>query len=64
MDTLRGAGQRGGAKLSDEHGNCTSTTVVLMLERLPREGRVKPGAWGVMMAFGPGLTLEIYLLRF
>ena len=28
-----------------------------MLERLLREGRAKPGEWGVMMAFGPGLTL-------
>jgi predicted naringenin-chalcone synthase len=35
-----------------------------MLERLLREGRVKPGAWGVKMAFGPGLTLETHLLQF
>ncbi len=47
-----------------EHGNCSSTTVLLMLERLLREGRAKPGEWGVMMAFGPGLTLETCLLQF
>jgi predicted naringenin-chalcone synthase len=64
MDTLSGAGQSGGEKLSDEHGNCNSTTVLLMLERLLREGRAKPGEWGVMMAFGLGLTLETCLLQF
>jgi predicted naringenin-chalcone synthase len=47
-----------------EHGNCSSTTVLLILERLLREGRARPGEWGVMMAFGPGLTLETCLLRF
>jgi predicted naringenin-chalcone synthase len=47
-----------------EHGNCSSTTVLLMLERLLREGRAKSGEWGVMMAFGPGLTLETCLLQF
>jgi predicted naringenin-chalcone synthase len=51
-------------KMRDEHGNCTGTTIVLTLERLLCEGRVKPGEWSVMMAFGPGLTLEIYLLQF
>jgi predicted naringenin-chalcone synthase len=35
-----------------------------MLERLLREGRAKPGEWGVMMLFGPGLTLETCLLQF
>jgi predicted naringenin-chalcone synthase len=47
-----------------EHGNCSSATVLLILERLLREGRARPGEWGVMMAFGPGLTLETCLLRF
>jgi hypothetical protein len=30
-------------ELSDEHGICTCTTVLLMLERLLRVGGVKPG---------------------
>ncbi|HEV2235952.1 MAG TPA: type III polyketide synthase [Ktedonobacterales bacterium] len=47
-----------------EHGNCSSATVLLILERLLREERTRPGEWGVMMAFGPGLTLETILLRF
>lgn len=47
-----------------EHGNCSSATVLLILERLLRSGRTRRGEWGVMMAFGPGLTLETALLRF
>jgi predicted naringenin-chalcone synthase len=47
-----------------EHGNCSSATVLLILEELLRSGRTRPGEWGVMMAFGPGLTLETCLLRF
>ena len=51
-------------KVLREHGNCSSATVLLMLDELLRSGQAKPGEWGVMMAFGPGLTLETCLLRF
>lgn len=47
-----------------DRGNCSSATVLLMLDRLLRSGRARRGEWGVMMAFGPGLTLETCLLRF
>jgi alkylresorcinol/alkylpyrone synthase len=47
-----------------DHGNCSSTTVLLILEKLLCSGHTLPGDWGVMMAFGPGLTLETALLRF
>jgi alkylresorcinol/alkylpyrone synthase len=47
-----------------EHGNCSSATVLLILDALLRSGQAQPGEWGVMMAFGPGLTLELCLLRF
>jgi predicted naringenin-chalcone synthase len=47
-----------------EHGNCSAPTVLLVLDRLLRSGQTHPGEWGVMMAFGPGLTLEMCLLRF
>ncbi len=47
-----------------EHGNCSSATVLLILEALLRSGQPRRGEWGVMMAFGPGLTLETCLLRF
>jgi alkylresorcinol/alkylpyrone synthase len=44
-----------------EVGNCSSATVLLVLERV-RE-RVRPGDAVVAMAFGPGLTLYAALLR-
>lgn len=47
-----------------ENGNCSSATVLLILDRIMREGHARAGEWGVMMAFGPGLTLETVLLRF
>jgi predicted naringenin-chalcone synthase len=47
-----------------EHGNCSAPTVLLILDRLLRSRRPQSGEWGVMMAFGPGLTLETCLLRF
>jgi alkylresorcinol/alkylpyrone synthase len=40
-------------------GNCSSATVLLVLERLEAE----PGEYAVAMAFGPGLTLYSTLLR-
>jgi predicted naringenin-chalcone synthase len=44
-----------------EHGNCSSPTVLLILDQLLR----RPGGPGpvVMLAFGPGLTLYGALLR-
>jgi predicted naringenin-chalcone synthase len=47
-----------------EHGNCSSATVLLILDELLRAGRTRAGEWGVMLAFGPGLTVEATLLRF
>ena len=42
-----------------EVGNCSSATVLLVLERV----QVPPGGTVVAMAFGPGLTLYAALLR-
>jgi predicted naringenin-chalcone synthase len=47
-----------------DHGNCVSATILLVLQRYLREGRARRGEWGVMMSFGPGLTIEMCLLRF
>ncbi len=50
----------------DEVGNCSSSTVLLVLDRLlrPADGREVPvGGTVVAMAFGPGLTLYAALLR-
>jgi alkylresorcinol/alkylpyrone synthase len=46
-----------------EHGNCSSATIVLVLERLLRDRPPGPGDPVVAIAFGPGLTLETALLR-
>ena len=46
-----------------EHGNCSSATVLLVLDELRRTVPVPSGAPVVAMAFGPGLTLYAALLR-
>ncbi|MFF5174046.1 type III polyketide synthase [Micromonospora sp. NPDC000089] len=45
----------------DEHGNCSSPTVLLILDRLLRSA--SPPERVVMLAFGPGLTLYAALLE-
>ncbi|WP_433797855.1 type III polyketide synthase [Actinoplanes sp. CA-252034] len=44
-----------------EHGNCSSSTVLLVLDELRR--RPSPPRTTVMLAFGPGLTLYVTLLE-
>jgi predicted naringenin-chalcone synthase len=46
-----------------EVGNCSSATVLLVLERLAQTVDVPAGGHVVAMAFGPGLTLYTALLR-
>jgi len=46
-----------------EYGNCSSTTVLLVLEALRASGRPRAGRPAVVLAFGPGLTLYAALLR-
>ena len=46
-----------------EYGNCSSATVLLVLERLRQTQPLAPGDPVVAMAFGPGLTLYAALLR-
>jgi alkylresorcinol/alkylpyrone synthase len=46
-----------------ECGNCSSATVLLVLEALRAQGRPRPGRAAVALAFGPGLTLYAALLR-
>jgi alkylresorcinol/alkylpyrone synthase len=45
------------------HGNCSSATVLLVLDELVRTRNPTPGDHVVAMAFGPGLTLYAALLR-
>lgn len=46
-----------------EVGNCSSATVLLVLERVRQARDLRPGDSVVAMAFGPGLTLYAALLR-
>ncbi len=46
-----------------DFGNCSSGTVLLVLDELQRSTPVPAGGHVVMMAFGPGLTLYATLLR-
>jgi alkylresorcinol/alkylpyrone synthase len=45
------------------HGNCSSSTVLLVLDALRSRGRPRAGRPAVVTAFGPGLTLYTALLR-
>ena len=46
-----------------DHGNCSSATVLLVLDRIRAERDLSAGDHVVAMAFGPGLTLYAALLR-
>ncbi len=46
-----------------DHGNCSSGTVLLVLECLIESRSFEPGDHVVALAFGPGLTLYAALLR-
>jgi predicted naringenin-chalcone synthase len=45
-------------------GNCASATVLLVLENILGVDRPRPGEYGVLLTFGPGLTIEGAVLRF
>ncbi len=47
-----------------QYGNCSSSTVLLVLEDILKQDQPRRGEYGVLMAFGPGLTMEGLLLRF
>jgi predicted naringenin-chalcone synthase len=45
-------------------GNCASATVLLVLENILSVDKPGHGEYGVLLTFGPGLTLEGAVLRF
>jgi alkylresorcinol/alkylpyrone synthase len=45
------------------HGNCSSATVLIVLEEMVTEAKVEAGDYVVALAFGPGLTLCATLLQ-
>lgn len=46
-----------------DHGNCSSATVLMVLDRIRRGRDLRDGDPVIFMAFGPGLTLYAALLR-
>jgi alkylresorcinol/alkylpyrone synthase len=45
------------------YGNMSSPTILFVLDQIIRAGNPQPGDYGVLMGFGPGLTLETALIR-
>jgi len=46
-----------------DYGNLSSASVLFSYRELQQEGITRAGDWGVMMAMGPGVSLETILLR-
>jgi predicted naringenin-chalcone synthase len=46
-----------------EHGNCSSATVLVVLDELQRTAPQPRGSYTVALAFGPGLTMYAVLLQ-
>lgn len=46
-----------------KRGNCSSATVLMVLDEIHRQGPPAPGQWVVALAVGPGLTVSAALLR-
>jgi predicted naringenin-chalcone synthase len=45
------------------YGNMSSATVLFVLNHIIETGAPQPGDYGIMMAFGPGLTMEALLVQ-
>jgi predicted naringenin-chalcone synthase len=48
----------------ENYGNCASPTILMILHDLLKIDRPQSGDYGIMLAFGPSLTIEGMLLRF
>jgi predicted naringenin-chalcone synthase len=46
-----------------DYGNMSSPTILFVLDQIERCGQPAPGDYAVLMAFGPGLTMESALVR-
>ena len=46
-----------------DYGNMSSPTILFVLDQIHRVGRPSPGDYGVLLAFGPGLTMESALVQ-
>lgn len=46
-----------------EHGNMSSPTILFVLDEIQRCGQPRAGDRGLLLAFGPGLTMEGLLVQ-
>ena len=46
-----------------EYGNLSSASVLFVLHEWLNKGKVKPGEYGILAAFGPGFSAEMVLLQ-
>ena len=45
------------------YGNMSSATVFFVLDRIIQEGDPQPDDYGLLLSFGPGLTIELCLIQ-
>jgi predicted naringenin-chalcone synthase len=45
------------------YGNMSSATIFFVLEEFIRQGHPRPGDYALLQGFGPGLTIELCLVR-
>jgi alkylresorcinol/alkylpyrone synthase len=60
---LSAADVEGSRQVLVEHGNCSSATVLVVLEGIAADAMSSSGQFAVALAFGPGLTLCAMLLQ-
>jgi alkylresorcinol/alkylpyrone synthase len=46
-----------------DYGNMSSPTILFILDHIQQQRAPQPGEYGIIMAFGPGLTMEAALLQ-
>lgn len=46
-----------------QYGNMSSATIFFVLDEITRQGQPQTGDYGLLLTFGPGLTVELCLVR-
>uniref|UniRef100_A0A0D3HMI5 Chalcone synthase n=1 Tax=Oryza barthii TaxID=65489 RepID=A0A0D3HMI5_9ORYZ len=50
-------------RVLSEYGNMSGASIIFVLDELRRRGDMPPGGLGVMLGIGPGISIEMMLLR-
>lgn len=46
------------------YGNCSSPTILMVLREMLNTDRPEPGSYGILLGFGPGMTMQGMILQF